>query len=94
MTTQRPGEREALYNALVQIDVMCPWCGTSRYKIRWTGTRYQVQLTHAPRCSVGWSRNHRYLATGYLMSILELYGFFIAHYNENDLILHRRLQVL
>ena len=94
MSTPRLNERDALRSALDQIDSLCPWCGTTRRKLRWTGTRWQVQITHAPRCSIAWSRNHRYLATGYLISVLELWGAGIGHYNEHDLVLHRRLVIL
>jgi hypothetical protein len=96
----KPGEQregDLLLAATAQITSgFCPWCPTRRVLLRWsdTGNRWQLVVVHRPRCSATRTPFHRYRADEYLVSLLTLYDAPIGHYGEDNLVVHRKVQVL
>ena len=88
-------ERDFLASALSRIQgSLCPFCETRRAVIRWTGTRWQVRVTCRPRCRSTRTPRNRREAREFVFALLEFYGSYAAHFNEDDLVKHVRLAVL
>lgn len=90
-------ERELLEAAVGQIEAgLCLWCRTSTSRVRWSDTRkrWQIWIVHRPRCRATRSLPDRHRADEFVHGLLILHGLLIGDYNEEDLVLHRKVLVV
>jgi hypothetical protein len=93
----RQAEADVLSRAAGQIsEGLCLWCPTRTWRLRWSqaGDRWQLVVVHSIRCRATRTLWNRRRADEFVHGLLMFHGCGIAHWGEDNLIIHSKLVVL